>query len=70
METTESLLEKAMLLKPQERFMLIDGLVRTLDESNTGIDKIWVEEAEKRLIAHRIGKTQGIPFKDVFGEEL
>jgi hypothetical protein len=34
------------------------------------IDAIWADEAEKRLRAHREGKTQGVPFNDVFGEEL
>ena len=70
METSESLFKKALLLKPQERFLLIDGLVRSLDEPDKEIDEIWAEEAEKRLIAHREGKTQGVPFEDVFGEEL
>lgn len=70
METSESLFKKALLLKPQDRFLLIDGLVRSLDEPDREIDEIWAEEAEKRLIAHREGKTQGVPFKEVFGEEL
>jgi len=70
METSKSLLKKALLLKPQDRFLLIDGLVRSLDEPNKEIDDIWAEEAEKRLRAHREGKTQGIQFSDVFREEL
>lgn len=70
METGESLLKKALVLKPQDRFLLIDELVRSLDEPNKEIDAIWVDEAEKRLRAHREGKTRGVSFKDVFGEEL
>lgn len=70
METSESLLKKALVLRPQDRFLLIDGLVRSLDEPNNEIDAIWADEAEKRLRAHREGKTQGVPFNDVFGEEL
>ena len=69
MENSESLLKKALRLKPQDRFLLIDGLVRSLDEPNKEIDAIWAEEAEKRLRAHREGKTQGVPFKNVFQEE-
>ena len=60
METSKSLLKKALLLKPQDRFLLIDGLLRSLDEPNKEIDEIWAEEAEKRLRAHREGKTQGV----------
>ncbi len=70
METTESLLKKALLLKPQDRFLLIDGLIHSLDEPNKEIDAIWAEEAGKRLKAHRAGMTQGIPSSEVFGEEL
>ncbi len=69
MENCESLLKKALLLKAQDRFLLIDGLIRSLDEPNKEIDAIWAEEAAKRLRAHREGKTQGIPFRDVFGED-
>ncbi len=70
MENCESLLKKAILLKPQERILLIDGLIRSIDEPNKDIDVIWADEAEKRLKAHRNGKTAGIPFEDVFGEDL
>jgi len=44
METSKSLLKKTLLLKPQDRFLLIDGLVRSLDEPNKEIDEIWAEE--------------------------
>jgi putative addiction module component (TIGR02574 family) len=70
MESSESLLKRALLLKPQDRFLLIDGLIRSLDEPDKEIDEIWSLEAEKRLKAHREDKTQGVPFKSVFGEEL
>ncbi len=70
METCESLLKKAIHLNSQERFLLIDRLIRTIDEPDKDIDTIWAEEAEKRLIAHREGKTAGISFVDVFGEEI
>jgi putative addiction module component (TIGR02574 family) len=70
MESSESLLKKALLLKPQDRFLLIDGLIRSLDEPDKKIDEIWSAEAEKRLKAHREGKTQGVPFENVFGDEL
>ncbi|TET73507.1 MAG: addiction module protein [Candidatus Aminicenantes bacterium] len=44
------------------------GLTRCLDEPNKEIDAIWAEEAQKRLRAHREGKTKGVPFEDVFEE--
>jgi len=53
MESSEKLLKKALQLKPQDRFLLVDGLIRSLDEPDGEIDEIWIEEAEKRLKAHR-----------------
>jgi len=70
MESGESLLKKALQLKPQNRFLLVDGLIRSLDEPDKEIDEIWDVEAEKRLKAHREGKTQGVSFKSVFGDDL
>ncbi len=70
MESSESLLKKALLLKSQDRFLLIDGLIGSLDEPDKKIDEIWSAEAEKRLRAHREGKTQGVTFNAVFGEDL
>ncbi len=70
MEKCESLFKKAILLKSQERFLLIDSLIRSIDEPDKDIDAIWARESEKRLIAHREGKTTGISFEDVFGEKL
>ena len=70
MENGESMLKRALLLIPQDRFLLIDGLIRRLDEPDKKIDEIWSAEAEKRLKAHREGKTQDVSFKTVFGEEL
>ncbi|MBN2383400.1 addiction module protein [bacterium] len=69
MENSKTLLKKALLLKPQERFKLVDGLIRSLDEPNKEIDEIWLQESQKRLQAHREGKTKGIPFEQIFKEE-
>lgn len=70
METSESLLKKALQLRPQDRFFLIEGLIRSLDEPDKEIDEIWIQEAYNRLKAHREGKTKPIPLSAVFGEEL
>ncbi len=50
--------------------MLIEGLIKSLDEPDKDIEQIWTEEAEKRLSAYRNGKLKGIPYKDIFGEEI
>ncbi len=45
-----------MKLKPEERFTLVEGLIKSLDEPDKKLDEIWAEEAEKRLKAYRAGK--------------
>lgn len=56
--SSKEILEKALKLKPQERFLVIEGLIRSLDEPDKRLDDIWAEEAERRLAAYREGKLE------------
>lgn len=58
--SNKDILEMAMKLKPEERFLIIEGLIKSLDEPDKTIDQIWAEEAEKRLKAFREGKLETI----------
>ena len=60
------ILEQAMVLKPEERFLVIEGLLKSLDEPDRRIDEIWAVEAEKRLKAYREGRLQGVPMEAIF----
>lgn len=64
----EEIIEQAIKLKPTERFDLVEQILHSLDHPNPEIDRIWQEEAEKRLAAYRAGKIKGIPAEDIFGE--
>ncbi|HCY76975.1 MAG TPA: addiction module protein [Ignavibacteriales bacterium] len=64
--SNKDILEMAMKLKPAERFLIIEGLIKSLDEPDKTIDEIWAEEAEKRLKAYREGKLETIPVDDIF----
>ena len=68
MEVSKELLKKALELKPQDKIVLLEGLIESLDEPDKKIDQIWTEEAEKRLSAYRSGKIKGVSYKEVFGE--
>lgn len=65
---SKEVLEQALHLKPEERFLVVEGLLRSLDEPDQEIDAIWAEEAEKRLTAYRAGRLGGIAMEDVFKE--
>lgn len=43
--STKQLLDEAMKLKPEERFTLVEGLIKSLDEPDKKLDDIWAEEA-------------------------
>jgi len=66
---SKEILEQAMALKPEERFMIVEGLLRSLDEPDRKIDEIWAEEAEKRLAAYRDGRLEGTPMEEIFRDK-
>ena len=67
--STKELLDEAMKLKPEERFTLVESLIKSLDEPDKKLDEIWAEEAERRLTAYREGKLEGIPMEEIFRKE-
>jgi hypothetical protein len=67
MNNTE-LLNHALQLNPQDRFLIVEGLLKSLDEPDENLDQLWAEEAQKRLLAYRSGSSKGIPMEDIFKE--
>jgi len=67
--SSKEILRQALKLKPEERFLLVEGLIRSLDEPDESLDAIWAEEAEKRLNAYRAGNLKGIPMEEIFREK-
>ncbi len=65
---TKVLIDTALKLPPDERFALIDELLHSLDRPDPDLDRIWIEEAERRLAAYRSGRVQGVPAEDVVGK--
>lgn len=59
------LFEQAMALKSNKKFILIEGLLKSLDEPNPKVDEVWAQEATKRLKLYREGKLEGIAAEDV-----
>ena len=64
---TKALIDTALKLPPDERFALIDELLHSLDRPDPDLDRIWIEEAERRLAAYRSGRVKGVPAEDVLG---
>ncbi|MDE2389241.1 MAG: addiction module protein [Betaproteobacteria bacterium] len=64
----KELIAIAVKLSPAERFAVVDELLHSLDRLDPELDRMWIEEAERRLQAYRAGKVKGIPASDVIGE--
>lgn len=64
----QELLEQALKLAPDERFALVDQVLHSLDRPDPAIDRLWLEEAERRLAAYRAGKIEGVPAETFLGE--
>jgi putative addiction module component (TIGR02574 family) len=63
---TEDLIAEAQSLPVEERAMLIDSLLRSLNPPESDIDKKWADVAKRRLAEMRSGKVKGIPGNEVF----
>ena len=67
--SSKKVLEQALALKPDERFLLVEGILKSLDEPDKLLDALWAEEAEKRLRDYREGNLEGVPMEEVFKNE-
>jgi putative addiction module component (TIGR02574 family) len=63
--SSKEIIENALKLSPPEKLIVIESILKSLDEPDAEIEKIWIEEAEKRLKAYRKGKLKGIPMEDL-----
>jgi putative addiction module component (TIGR02574 family) len=61
------LLEKALSLSTQERGLLIDRLVESLDDepSEEGVEAAWDDEIKRRVDDIRSGRVKMIPGEQV-----
>ncbi len=63
---TDELIEEAMSLPVELRTQLADKLLKSLNPSQSEIDKLWTLEAEKRVAEIELGKVQTIDGEEVF----
>ena len=59
--TMKKLLEQALSLPIEERALIADSLLRSLNRPNPGIDTKWTDVAKRRLHELRSGKVKPVP---------
>ena len=52
---TNEIIQEAINLKPQEKYLIIESLILSLNEPDKDIEKIWIEESQKRLDEYKNG---------------
>ena len=64
------LLDKALSLSTDERGVLIDRLVESLDDlpADAGVDAAWAQEIKRRVDEIRSGQVKMIPGEQVLRE--
>ena len=65
MSNTE-ILQEVLRLKPQERYLMVESLLKSLDKPDEAIDEIWAEEAQKRLQDYKDNNIKTISFEKIF----
>ncbi len=63
---TKELIDEAISLPIEDRALLIDTLLKSINPSASDIDEKWASLAKKRLAELRAGKVRAIPGDEVF----
>ena len=66
MHGVKEIIEEASALPVEERAVIVDSLLRTLNAPELSVDEAWVNVATKRLEELRSGLVQASPADDVF----
>jgi putative addiction module component (TIGR02574 family) len=66
--TTKELIAEAVSLPVEERAMVADSILRSLNAPESDIDRKWVAVAQRRLAELRSGQVKPIPGAQVFAK--
>ena len=65
----DKLLKEALLLPADERASLVEKLLQSLNlPTEAEVDRLWVEEAERRVSQIEAGEVEVIPGEQVFAK--
>lgn len=66
--TAETLSAQAVQLPPDERMVLVERILDSLDEPDATLDALWAKEADDRLAAYRRGEIRAVALSDVIAK--
>jgi hypothetical protein len=62
----DEIIKEALTLKVCDRYLLVEILQKSLSKPDAENERMWIEEAQHRLLAYREGKVKGIPMSEIF----
>ena len=66
--SAQEIIDMALKLKPHERLQVVDKIQQSFDQSDPEIDRLWGQEAFRRLEAHRRGELGAVRMEAVFSK--
>lgn len=66
--TMKELIEEVASLPIEERAIVADSILRTLNPPDADIDRKWAQVAQRRLAELRSGKVKPVPGEQVFAK--
>lgn len=66
MHGTKEIIQEAISLPVEERTLVVDSLLRSLNVPDSELDRQWVDSAKRRLAELRSGRVQPVPGEKVF----
>ena len=66
--TMKELIEAVVSLPVEERAIVADSVLRSLNAPDPEIDRKWAEVAQRRLAELRSGEVKTIPAEEVFSK--
>lgn len=68
MPSTAEIIREAETLPVEERTLVVESLLRSLNPPDPEIDKKWAAVAKRRLQELRSGRVKPVPGEDVFAK--
>jgi len=63
---TKQLIDEAASLPVEERALVVDSLLRSLNQPESEVDRKWAVVANRRLAELRNGSVKALPGEEVF----
>ena len=65
---TKELITEVISLPVEERAVVVDSILKSLNPPESEIDKRWISIAKRRLSELRTGKVKAVPGEEVFNK--